>query len=148
MNKYLRQNWKIWNHIRFRPIGNIKVPHDPKKMTEWAEKKWEHIVNDDSIVRHSIHNRKGKAWKEKYTITVLSDIKYCYIIQVLRTEFNTDNTTVFMRKYSDEAVQDCKNIAKFIHRDIGKIVDQSLADVKQFNELTAKQELANEKVEA
>ena len=141
MNKCIRQNWKIWNNIQFHPLGKLQeeVPQDKKKASFWAESTWKRIVLKD-MERHVIYQRKDKG-TNKYTITVWDDGKYCYLIQVLRTEYNTDSTVIYMKEYSESNVKDFLAIAKFIHRDINKIVGKSKEDVKQFNELVNKQEL-------
>lgn len=132
MNKYLRQNWKIWNHIQFHPLA-MEVPEDETERMKWAESTWTHLCEDDiELIRKSSHTVKGT---DKWVICVVADDEYCYLIQCLRTEYNTDDTTVYMKPKSKDNVNDFIAISKFIHRDITKILNQSRKDVKQFNEL-------------
>ena len=84
MNKYLRQSWKIFSHIQLHPLGEIKAPESPKEQSFWCESVWKHLCLDENIKRHIIHNHKGLK-TDKWTITVLSDDKYVYLVQTLRT---------------------------------------------------------------
>jgi len=143
MNLYLRQNWRIWNHIRFHPLGTVTFPEDKKEKTEKCDEIWMKLLKDETIVRHVIHNRKGKG-TDKYTSTVLSDGNYCYLVHVMRTEYNTDNTDIYMIEYSESNVQDFINLSKFIHKNINKIINHSVEGAKKLNELINKQEIAKE----
>ena len=139
MNKCIRQNWKIWNHVRFRPLGKVECPSEEKEQCLWADKLWNHIVNDD-LTRHVIYNRKGLG-TDKNTLTIWDDGQYVYLVHVLRTKDNIDMTDVYVKELTEDNVNDFKAIAKFLHRDVNKIIGGSLKDVQKFNELVNKQEM-------
>jgi len=134
-NKCIRQNWKVFNRIKFIPTKEIEF--DENNSQKWSEEKWNHIISDE-LTRHAIYTRKDK--ENKYTITLWDDSEYIYLIQVIRTEFNTDDTTVYMTKYDDVKLSDFKVIAKFIHKNIMDIINHSKNGVIEANKLAFIQE--------
>ena len=111
MNK-LRFNNRLNNNIKFIPIGFELNYETAKEEIEWAERTWNHILYD-TFYRHSFYSKNTP--DTKYIITVYSDEQYVYLIQVLRTKFNTDSTMVYMQQLSEDNVNDFKSIAKFMH---------------------------------
>ena len=111
MNK-LRLNNKINNNIKFYPL-NFELKYETaKEEIEWAEKTWNHLLNDN-LNRHSFYSRNLP--NSKYIITVYNDEQYVYLIQCLRTKWNTDSTLVYMQPLSEDNINDFKAIAKFMH---------------------------------
>ena len=135
-NKCIRQNWKIFNKIKFIPSDEIKF--DKNNSQKWSEEKWNHIISDE-LTRHAIYTRKDK--ENKYTITLWDDGEFLYLIQVIRTEFNTDDTTVYMAIYSDVNLSDFKAISKFIHKNIMNIINHSKNGVIEANKIAFMQEM-------
>lgn len=136
-NKCIRQNWKIFNKIKFIPSKNIEFDKDNSQ--KWSEEIWKHIVEDE-LERIVIYNRKDK--ENKYTITLWCDNRYLYLIQVIRTEFNTDDTVVYMNTYSDDNLSDFKAISKFIHKNILDIIKHSRESVLEANKLATIEEIS------
>lgn len=135
MNKSIRQNWKIFNNVKFYPLGELEesAPRDKKSAALWAEGIWEHIVNDE-LTRHSILVKQGYG-TNKYTISVWSDSDNCYLIACVRTEYNTDSITVYMQPNTPDNINDFVNLAKFIHKNIMTITGQSVQAYKKMQEL-------------
>ena len=137
-NRCIRQNWKIFNRIKFNPIDIPLEFENDQSSQEWSEKQWNHITCDE-LTRHAIYNRKTK--ETKYTITLWTDDEYIYLVQVIRTEFNTDDTLVYMAYYTESNLSDLKGISKFINKNIMEIVNHSKNAVIEANKLAAIQEL-------
>lgn len=142
MNKSIRQNWKIFNNLKFYPLGKLEdeVPRDKKEGAFWCEKIWNHLVNDD-MKRAAIFQRKGIG-TNKYTITVWDDGEYVYFINVLRTEYNTDSTSVYIQESTPDNLQDFINIAKFYHTNILLMKKQSLEGFKELDKIIQEHEQA------
>jgi hypothetical protein len=129
MNK-LRHNNKINNNIKFYPIGFELNYETAKEEIEWAERTWNHLLND-SLDRHSFYSKNTP--DTKYIITVYSDSEFVYLIQCIRTKWNTDSTMVYMQPLTDDNVSDFKAIAKFMHLNnntLTKNYKQLLLDAK------------------
>ena len=135
MNKCIMQNWKIFNRIRFEPVGFDLKFEQPIDSQKWSDKTWDYIVNNDGLERHAIYTKKLK--ENKYTITLWSDDKYLYLIQVIRTEYNSNDTLVYMAPNTPENLSDFKNIAKFIHININDIIGGSRKNVAEALKLKA-----------
>ena len=118
VNKYLRQNWKKFNRISFRPI-NIDVPSDVKNPDEWAENIWTHLTEDDDVKR-----LKHYARRKFYSINIVRDDRYLYLIQCLRSEYDTDETSVYMVEYTEDNLNDFMAIAKMVHNNIEEIINE------------------------
>ena len=140
MNKCIRQNWKIFNRIRFEPIGFDLDFKEPVQSQIWSENQWNHIVNDE-LTRLSIYSRRLP--ENKYTITLWNDDEYIYLVQCIRTEYNTDDTLVYIAYNNENNISDFKNIAKFIHKNILNIIKGSQSNVAEFNRLAALMEEAD-----
>lgn len=134
MNKCIMQNWKIFNKIRFEPMGLELEFEQPKDSQIWSENQWNHIVNDE-LERHAIYTKKTK--ENKYTITLWSDEEYIYLIQVLRTEYKSNDTLVYMAKNTPDNLNDFKAIAKFIHLNINEIINGSKKNAQEFAKIAA-----------
>ena len=143
-NASIRQSWKIFNNIKFHPLGEIEesCPKDKKEAAFWAEKVWNQIVYGD-LVRHAIYVKRGVG-TDKYTISVWSDDDTCYLIACVRSEFNTDSTIVYLQPKSDDNIQDFINLSKFIHKNVATITNQSIKAYKKLDELL--QEKSVEKI--
>ena len=140
MNKYLRNNWKIFNAIRFYPM-ETPIPEEFKdSVNAWCENIWNHLENDD-VKRESYHSKKGK---KGFTISVLSDSQYIYIVQCVRTEHNTDDTAIFMQPYTEENLSDFKAMAKFLGHSGNSIVNNFKQGWQVFNQMKAAEKLEKE----
>lgn len=137
-NKSLRQNWKIMAKIKLAPI-NIDEPVGLSHINEWAEKVWSHLC-DDELTRHSCHILKGK---KGFNITVWSDDKYCYLVQCVRTEYNTDEILIYMNELTEDNLNDFKSIAKMIRYNIKDIIGHSLQGVHELNKYALAKEIAD-----
>lgn len=139
MNKCIRQNWKIFNKIRFAPI-KLDEPDDLSDINEWAERVYNHLVDDD-LKRHchySVRGRKG------FTITVWDDGQYVYLVQVIRSEYNTDETMIYAAELTEENLNDFKAMAKFIRYNIKEIIGHSKEGVKALNQMKVAAEIKKE----
>lgn len=133
MNK-LMQNKRIWNHVRIQPI---KIHSQVSRMTEkhqieWCESIWNHLLNDD-LTRHAFYSYKGIGCK-KHTLSVWSDDKYVYLVQVLRTRYNTNESTVYITKNTTDNINDFKAMAKMVHNNINVMENdykQMIIDAKE-----------------
>ena len=142
LNKYLRQNWKLFAKFKVRPLGSLEEEY-PKTMEEANDKSreiWEHLWNDE-IKRESFHCVKGK---KGYNLSVVSDDKYCYLIQCVRTEYNIDEITIFINDLTDKNIDDFKSIAKMIRYHIKNIIGYSKEGVQELNKLVKAQEIQKE----
>ena len=135
MNNSLRQNWKIFNNIKFHPLGDLEesAPRDKREAAEWANQIWTHLVNDN-IERCLIYVRKRRRF-DKYNITVWNDGEVVYLVVCSRTEYNTDSTVVYMQPYTEDNLNDFKALAKFIHTNIVGITNTSVNAYKSLNQL-------------
>lgn len=138
-NKCIRQNWKIFNKIRFTPI-QLDEPDDLSNINEWAERVYNHLVDDD-LKRHAYYSVKGK---KGYSITVWSDDKYIYLVQVVRTEYNTDDTLIYAADLTEENLNDFKAMAKFIRYNIKEIIGHSKNAINELNKLKAVNDIKKE----
>lgn len=145
MNNSIRQSWKIFNNLKFYPKGKLEeqAPRTKKEAALWAEKMWNHIVEDE-LKRHIIFVRRGKG-TDKYTITVWSDSDNVYLIVCNRTEFNTDSTAVYLKEYSETNLQDFINLAKFVHKNITGITNHSIKAYTEMQKLLDQSEVINGK---
>lgn len=132
MNKSIRQNWRIFNKVRLAPIG-LTEPDGLSDINQWAELVWNHLC-DDELKRQSHHSVKGK---KGYTISVWTDDKYVYLVQVVRSEYNTDETIIFMSELTEQNLNDFKAMAKFIRYNIREIIGHSKSGVQEANKLAA-----------
>lgn len=139
MNKCIRQNWRIFNKVRFAPI-KLDEPDGLKDINEWAEKTYNHIVDDD-LKREAYYCVKGK---KGFTITVWTDDKYVYLVQVIRTEYNTDDTLIYAAELTDDNLNDFKAMAKFIRYNIKEIIGHSQAGVAALNKMKAVSDIKKE----
>jgi hypothetical protein len=133
MNKCIRQNWKIFNYIT---VANLDedIPAEYEDCPQrYAEEKWKYVVSQN-LTRHVIYKRTDK--DNKYSITLWSDEKYLYLIQVIRDEINCDHTKMYIKYLNDDNLNDFKAIAKMIHYNISKIISHSINNVHEFNDLT------------
>lgn len=135
-NKCIRQSWKVFNKIKFIPTTEVEFNKDNSQ--KWSEEKWNHIIGDE-LTRHAIYSRKDK--EIKYTITLWDDSEYLYLIQVIRTEFNTDDTVVYMTSFNESNLADFKAISKFIHKNIREIINHSKNGVLEANKLALTEEI-------
>lgn len=133
MNKFLRQNWKIFQKVRLVPIG-VDEPTDIENINQWCERVWNHLIND-KFTRYAHYVVKGKQGR---VITVLSDDEYVYIVQTVRTEYNTDETKIMMAHATENNINDFKAIAKMIHYNIKVFIGHSIKAVREANILSAK----------
>lgn len=138
VNKCIRQNWKLFNQIRFQPIG-FEVPKEDSQ--KWSEIRWDYICEAD-LKRHACYINKSKG--NKYNITLWSDDEYLYLIQVIRTEYNSDSTLVYMVPFTEDTLNDFKAIAKFIHKNINDIINHSVNGVHELNRMAAANEIKGE----
>ena len=132
MNKCLRQNWRIFNKIRFAPI-KLPEPDGLSDINEWAERVWNHLC-DDELKRHCHYSVKGK---RGYTITVWTDDEYVYLVQVVRSEYNTDETMIFAAELTDSNLSDFKAQAKFIRYNIKDLIGHSKEGVREASKIAA-----------
>ena len=130
MNKSLLQNWKIFNKVKLAPIG-IDEPGELRDINEWAEKVWNHLC-DDELKRISCHITKGK---QGHNITVWTDESYVYLVQSVRSEYNTNETLIYMAPLNNDNLNDFKHIAKFVHKNIKDIIGHSKDGVKALNQM-------------
>ena len=146
MNKCLRQNWKIFSKFKFRPQGTLEeeYPRTPDEANEKSREIWNHLV-DDELQRHAYYSVKGK---KGYTITVWSDDKYVYLVQCVRTEWNTDEITVFIDDKSENSIRDYCSVAKMLRYNIKDIIGHSQEGVKVLNQLKAVEEIKEKAVKA
>lgn len=139
VNKCIRQNWRIFNKIRFTPI-QIEPPEGLNHINEWCEIVWNHLCNDE-LERHKIYKVDGR---KGFTITVWTDKDYVYLVQVIRDENNTDATMIYMQKLTEDNLNDFLAIAKFIRYNIKGIVGHSTQAVHELNKLVTAQKLQEE----
>ena len=125
VNKYLRQNWKKFNRISFRPI-NIDIPSNIKNPDEWCERVWIHLSEDDDVKRLKHYTRR-----KNYSINIVRDDKYLYLVQCLRSEYDTDETSIYMVECSEDNLNDFLAIAKMVHENIEDICNSS-RDILKF----------------
>lgn len=140
MNKYLRNNWQIFNAIRFYPMETPIPEEFTGSINRWCETVWNHLENDE-IKRECYYAVKGK---KGFTISVLSDSQYVYIVQCVRTESNTDDTAIFMQPLTEDNVNDFKAMAKFLRYSGNNIVNNFKQGWKAFNLLKSAQDLQKE----
>lgn len=147
MNKSLRQNWKIFNNIKFHPLGECEetCPRNKQDAANWADQVWNHLVNDE-IERCAIYIRKGIA-NNKYNITVWNDGKIVYLVVCLRTEFATDSTTIYMQPYTQDNLSDFIALAKFTHKEMMGIVGHSIKAYQEIDKLV-QEKLAEDTIDA
>ena len=143
MNKCIRQNWRLFNKITFRPIG-LEMPKDLEHPDKWAEVMWKYLIDSDELTRKAYHCKKGK---QGYTISVWQDESCVYLIQVIRSEWNTDETTIFATINTEDNLNDFLHIAKFIHKNINKFIGESITNVNEFNKWATIQEEMNRKAD-
>ena len=139
MNKYLRQNWKLFAKFKVRPLGSLEEEY-PRTIEEANDKSreiWDHLC-DDEIKRESFHCVKGK---KGYNISVVSDDKYCYLIQCVRAEWNTDEITIFINDLTDKNINDFKAIAKMIRYHVKDIIGHSKEGVIELNKMVKAMEI-------
>ena len=139
MNKCLRQNWRIFNKIRFAPI-KLPEPDGLSDINEWAERVWNHLC-DDELKRHCHYSVKGK---RGYTITVWTDDEYVYLVQVVRSEYNTDETMIFAAELTDSNLSDFKAQAKFIRYNIKDLIGHSKEGVREASKIAAAMQIKKE----
>ena len=138
-NKCIKNNWKIFNKIKFAPIS-LKKPEDLKDINEWAERTWNHLINDD-LKRHKYFCEKGK---HGFTISVWSDETNVYLIQVVRTEYDTDEILIYGAELNDNNLNDFCAIAKFIRYNIKSIIGHSQNAVHELNKMVKAMEIQKE----
>ena len=132
INKCIRQNWKIFNKIRFEPLGFELHFNEPIESQQWSENKWNYLISTD-MKRECIYVNKSKT--NKYTITLWNDGEYLYLIQVVRTEYNSDDTLVYIAPLTEDNLSDLKTISKFIHKNIKSIINNSIDGVHEIDKL-------------
>ena len=136
MNKYLRQNWRIMNSVRWTPI-DLEQPDNLDNINAWCEQVYNHLVNDE-IKRHKHYVVKGK---KGFNVSVVSDDENVYIVQVIRNEYNTDDTMIFGAKYTENNLNDFLSIAKFIRYNIKDIIGHSKEGAVELNKLASAMEI-------
>ena len=139
MNKCIRNNWKVFNKIRFTPI-QVPTPEGLDHINQWCENVWNHLVNDD-VERKAYYNIKGK---HGFTISVWTDSQYVYIVQCIRSEYNTDDTMIYMQNLTEDNLNDFLAIAKFMRYNIKGIIGHSKQGFIELNKMKAALELQKE----
>ena len=130
MNK-LMQNNKIWCHVKVSPIQVDLPDMDMNEGQAFCDKLFNHLKYDK--VERLFYRTK----RTQHTISIWKDDKYVYLVQVIRTEFKTNEAMIYFAPLTEENISDFKAIAKMIHRDIDKFTEQSIANVHEFNKMAA-----------
>lgn len=138
MNKSLKQNWRIFTKVKFAPI-QLEQPDDLNDINEWAERVWNHLC-DDELQRHACHVTRGK---QGHNITVWSDESLVYLVQCVRSDYNTDEVLIYAAELNDDNLNDFKAIAKFIHKNIKEIIGHSKNAINALNKMKTIQEIAD-----
>lgn len=117
MNKLLL-NERGRNHIRIFPTKEVSeqlnIPETEADKIRWCEKCFKTLQHSNDAKRLSIYKHKGKG----YLISVWElDNKY-YLIQCLRNEFKTFNTTIYISNEKNDML----NIAKFLQENVDSIM--------------------------
>lgn len=119
-NKLL-MNERARNHIKVFPVGDDvfdNIPSDAAGKIKWCESMYRELQTNVKAKRIYLDKHKGKG----YLISVWElDGRY-YMIQCLRNEFKTFNTTIYISREKDDML----NIARFLRDN----VDQIMADYK------------------
>ena len=138
MNNSLRQNWKLYYSCKIYPLGKREeeAPRTKQEAREWGEKIWKHLVLDD-IKREALFIKK-RTGNNKYNLSVWSDEENTYLVFVLRLEDGTDSISIWLQEKTQDNIQDFINLAKFFHKNHMTFVNQSLKNVKEFNEQVEK----------
>ena len=120
MNKLLL-NEKARNHIRFFPMKGVELdlPEDEADRIRWCENEFDKLQHSMDANRLAFYKHRNKG----YLISVWEMEGRYYLIQCLRNEFKTFNTTIYISNDKD----DCLNIAKFLDKN----ADQVMKDYKQ-----------------
>ena len=120
MNKLLL-NERARNHIKIFPMADTVpgLPTDPGDRIRWCESRFKLLQHADNAERLFYVRHKGKG----YQISVWELDGLYYLIECIRNEFKTFNTTIYITKDGDDAV----NIAKFVQSNI----DQIMKDYKE-----------------
>ena len=120
MNKLLL-NERGRNHIKFYPMKDTAndIPETDAGKIEWCKNRFHELQHSADAKRLVIYKHKGKG----YLISVWELNGLYYLIECIRNEFKTFNTTIYISKEKDDSI----NIAKFIQENI----DTIMADYKK-----------------
>lgn len=137
MNKLLL-NERARNHIRFFPMKNTfdDIPSDAGEKIKWCESKFKALQHSNDAHRLSIHKHRTKG----YMVTVWEFDGLYYLVQCLRNEFKTFNTTIYISKDK----QDMINIAAFIEQNIETIMSDYKQQILDARDALIKANLQNE----
>ena len=115
MNKLLL-NERARNHIKMFPMKDTvsDLPSDEGDKIRWCESRFKLLQHSDNANRLFYVRHKAKG----YQISVWELDGLYYLIECIRNEFKTFNTTIYITKDGNDAV----NIAKFVQENIDQIM--------------------------
>ena len=143
MNKLL-QNKTINNHIKVFPLSDDLAPHFTCEADElnWCESIWNYLSNNSDLTRH-----KYVAKKASHTLSVWSDNDKVYLVQVMRTLFHSNKTIIYIAKKSEEQINDFLAIVKFVHGNIGTMMNNYRELIAEAKESQIKAMLDKDKID-
>lgn len=137
MNKLLL-NHKARNHIRFFPMKDTvtDLPEDEGDKIRWCKDRFHTLQHSNDAKRLFLAKHKGKG----YMISVWEFDGLCYLIECLRNEFKTFNTTIYITKDKSDAL----HIADFIEKNITQIMQDYKDQILQARDALLKETVVGE----
>lgn len=120
-------NSRARNHIKLFPLINgLDIPEDEGDKIRWCEERFKELEEDTKAVK--LYNYSSI--KKGFSVTVWESKGLYYMVQCIRNEFRTYNTTIYIHNQK----QDCINIAKFLRKNVISIMNdykQQILDAKK-----------------
>lgn len=115
MNKLLL-NHRARNHIKFFPMENTidNLPESEADRIRWCAAEFKKLQHSNEAKRLCLYKHRSKG----YMISVWELDGLYYLVQCLRNEFKTFNSTIYISKERDDML----SIAKFVQENIEQIM--------------------------
>jgi len=115
MKNKILLNQKGRNHIRIFPLyKDVCIPEDEADKIRWAQAKFEELENSSEAERLYIF----KSVKKGYLVSVWQLNDLYYLVQSIRNEFSTYNSTIYITNEKNDMLA----ISKFLRENITTIM--------------------------
>lgn len=133
MNKIIL-NSKASNYIKVCPLNGsgMEPPTDEKEQIDFAKDIFDKLKNASEAHKKYFYSNRAKGVQ----ISVWLYNEHSYLVQCIRNEHNTLNTTIYINNDKDESVNDLISCAKFLRNNYANITKQFTEIIKHSTQQT------------
>lgn len=133
MNKIVL-NSKANNYIKVYPLkeSGLEPPVDEKEQIDFARNIFDKLKNAYEAKKRYFYSNRAKGVQ----ISVWVYDKHTYLVQCIRNEYKTYNTTIYINNDSEESINDLISCAKFLRTNYAGITKQFTEIIKHSTQQT------------